>query len=336
LDLLKLLKGKAEHFSVSEEDRGVSSVVNHIGVAEKHFENGKLGDDYLFNDVVYRSNQAFEGALKEAYRIITGNNPDNITPYKIEKYFEENAVLKDRVLKLFTNYRTEWRNKSTHDYRLYFSEQEAFLAIVSISAFINILFDQMLEKRAYDKESEELKNNPASKSAVNINLSIDERVVDLLLKYSKEVPGKMIGSVLPRITEVELIGSFYAYLNSLANDIKVSSEYVIKSGPRRLIADFFLQKDAEKLIIEFKNPIQKISESLNGGTQQLFTYLIASGVECGILYIPPTSEDQEMEVITLPIETKTSKHKVIQVYPKDRLHKTVLPGANVSLIESLS
>lgn len=309
---------------MSEEDRGVSSVVNHIGVAEKHFENGKLGDDYLFNDVVYRSNQAFEGALKEAYRIITGRNPDKKTPQEIEKYFAENSLLKDRVLQLFTNYRTEWRNKSTHDYKLYFSEQEAFLAIVSISAFINILFDQMLEKRAYDKEIQEL-NNTSAKPVINIAGSIEERVVDLLLSYSKEVPNKMTGSSLPRITEVELIGSFYAYLNNFAKDIEVFSEYLIKAGPQRYIADFFLQKDTAKLIIEFKNPMRRnISDSLNGGTHQLFTYLISSGVEYGILYIPPTSEGQEMEVVTLPIETNTGRHKVIQIYPKGTFNNIAL------------
>ena len=126
MDLLKLLKDKAEYFSTSEQDRGISSVVSHIEIAERHYEGGKSGDDYLFNDVVYRSNQAFEGALKEAYRIITGRDSSRITPHKIEKYLEQNNVLKERVLQLFTNNRTEWRNKSTHDYNLYFSEQEAF------------------------------------------------------------------------------------------------------------------------------------------------------------------------------------------------------------------
>ena len=330
MDLLKLLKDKAEHFSVSEEDRGVSSVVSHIGIAEKHYENGRSGDDYLFNDVIYRSNQAFEGALKEAYRIITGDNPNKITPYKIEKYFEDNSVLKERVLQLFTNYRTEWRNKSTHDYKLYFSEQEAFLAIVNISAFINILFDQMLEKRAYDKESEEIKNNPMSSSVVNATSSLNERVVELLLKYSKEVPNKMIGTAIPRITEAELMGSFSAYLNGFANDIEVFSEYAISMGAQRYRADFFLKKSEEELIIEFKNPIRNISESLNGGTQQLFTYLIATGVQNGVLYIPPLHESQEMEVIELKTETKGSHLNVIQVYPKDRLNKSMQPTANAS------
>lgn len=98
MDLLKLLKEKTSYFSNSIEDIGIINVVSHIEITEKHFEGGKSGEDYLFNDVIYRSNQAFEGALKEAYRIITGNDPMNITPYKIEQYFEESRILKERVL----------------------------------------------------------------------------------------------------------------------------------------------------------------------------------------------------------------------------------------------
>lgn len=72
MNLLELLKSKAAYFSVSEEDSGISSLISHIEIAERHYENGKSGDDYLFTDVIYRSNQAFEGILKEAYRIISG------------------------------------------------------------------------------------------------------------------------------------------------------------------------------------------------------------------------------------------------------------------------
>ncbi|GJQ50946.1 MAG: hypothetical protein HKUEN01_33320 [Candidatus Kuenenia stuttgartiensis] len=107
----------------------------------------KNGDNYLYNDVVYGCNQAFEGSLKEAYGIITGDDPNKIMPHQIEKYFEQNSVLRECVLTLFTNHRMAWRNKSTHDYKLYFSEHEAFLAIVNISEFIKILLDQMIEKR---------------------------------------------------------------------------------------------------------------------------------------------------------------------------------------------
>ena len=44
----------------------------------------------MFNDVVYRTNQAFEGALKEAYVVLTGEAAGRKTPNDIEKYLETN------------------------------------------------------------------------------------------------------------------------------------------------------------------------------------------------------------------------------------------------------
>lgn len=249
MDLLKLLKDKANYFSASEDDRGISSVVSHIEIAERHYEGGKAGDDYLFNDVIYRSNQAFEGVLKEAYRIINGSNSNNITPYKIEKYFEENNVLKDRVLQLFTNYRTEWRNKSTHDYKLYFSEQEAFLSIVNISAFINILLDQMLEKMAYDKEDRNLKAGTTPKVSKSKDRGLLDLTTELLETFSLEAPQKVHGTALPRITEIELIGSLTAFINNVADDISVYPEFTIlrNDDARRYRADFMLEREGEKI-----------------------------------------------------------------------------------------
>ncbi|WP_022664258.1 hypothetical protein [Desulfospira joergensenii] len=323
MNLLDLLRDKAEYFSTSEDDIGVSSVVTHIEIAERHFENGKSGDDYLFNDVIYRSNQAFEGALKEAYRIISGKNPNRVTPHKIEKHFEENNVLKERVLQLFTNYRTEWRNKSTHDYKLYFSEQEAFLAIVNISAFINILFDQMVEKRAYDKKTTDLKKSKPAKDLTKTNTQLKDRIVELLISYSKSFPDKTSGTVLPRITEVELSGSLKAYLNSLAEDIDVYSEFSIPTNQDRRFyrADFFLQKGKEKLIIEVKNSFHAGSQILKGGTEQLLSYLTLSGVSNGILYIPPLNKDEEMEVVKTTRELGSKLFSLIKIFPKERFNR---------------
>jgi len=318
MDLLKLLKDKANFFSASEDDRGISSVVSHIEIAERHYENGKSGDDYLFNDVVYRSNQAFEGALKEAYRIIAGKNPNKLTPNKIEKYFEENDILKERVLQLFTNYRTEWRNKSTHDYKLYFSEQEAFLAIVNISAFINILLEQMVEKQAYNKESEDLENSPIEKDLNFASKALSDRIVDLLVFFSKEVHSKATGTTIPSITEAALIGSLTAFVNNLAEDVSVYPEYSIiqKNSERRFIADFFLQRGEEKLIIEIKNATRGVSRVINAGTEQLLNYLTASGVENGILYIPPFLQGDEMKVKKMTKSLGGVSYNIVQIYPQ--------------------
>ena len=325
MDLLKLLKDKANYFSASEDDRGISSVVSHIEIAERHYEGGKAGDDYLFNDVIYRSNQAFEGVLKEAYRIINGSNSNNITPYKIEKYFEENNVLKDRVLQLFTNYRTEWRNKSTHDYKLYFSEQEAFLSIVNISAFINILLDQMLEKRAYDKEDRNLKAGTTPMVSKSKDRGLLDLTTELLETFSLEAPQKVHGTALPRITEIELIGSLTAFINNVADDISVYPEFTIlrNDDARRYRADFMLEREGEKLIIEIKNPSRGADRALSAGTDQLINYLTESGITIGVLYIPPLSNEDKMEVVALEKSIGDKLYKIIQIYPQKRLNKKI-------------
>lgn len=324
MDLLKLLKEKAEYFSSSEDDRGISNVVSHIEIAERHYENGKTGDDYLFNDVIYRSNQAFEGALKEAYRVITGEIPNNISPYAIEQYFEKNNILKEKVLTLFTNYRKEWRNESTHNYKLYFSEQEAFLAIVNISAFINILLDQMVEKQAYDKEAENLKKSSVERNLGSIRKTLNDRIIALLLSFSKEIPSdKVLGATEPRITEAALIGSLNAFVNNLAEDISIYPDFLIEreNDERKYRADFFLQQGEDKLIIEVKNSIHNTSQILNRGTEQLLNYLTYSGIAHGILYIPPTSENEEMEVFDLIKEVYGVQYSLVQIFPKKRVNK---------------
>lgn len=318
MDLLKLLKNKSAFFSDTEEDQGVSSVVLHIEIAVRHFESGRRGDDYYFNDVIYRCNQAFEGALKEAYRIITNDNPDQITPHKIEKYFEENKVLKEKVLPLFTNYRTEWRNKSTHDYKLYFSEQEAFLAIVNISAFINILLDQMTEKRAFDREIIEIATGKVKKAPINEEATILENAIDLLVNYSKIIPENVIGTSVQRLSESEVNGSLNAYINKFAKDIAAKPEYSIpfKDGKRRYIADFLLEKNQEKLIIEVKIYSGVTKRHLSDGSDQLSAYLAASGINVGILYIPPFKKDTEMIVEHIDRSLGNKVYKIVHIYPK--------------------
>lgn len=317
MDLLKSIKKKSDYFSDSEQDRGISSVVSHIEIAERHYESGKTGDDYFYNDVVYRCNQAFEGALKEAYRIITNDDPDKISPYKIEKYFEQNNVLKERVLTLFTNYRTEWRNKSTHDYTLYFSEQEAFLAIVNISAFINILLDQMIEKRAYDREASEIESGQLDGVSITEGLSLLDDSIELLKWFSKVVPEKMSGTTVPRITEREIIGSLTAYVNELAKDIHAQPEYAIpqKDGRIKYRADFLFEKKNEKVLIEIKRYSGFSKRRLSDGSDQLSAYMAASGIENGILFIPPQTHNTDMTVTHIERMVGNKVYKIVQIYP---------------------
>ncbi|WP_292389983.1 hypothetical protein [Methanosarcina sp. UBA5] len=317
MDLLKLINDKCSFFSDTEISQGLKSVILHLETAERHFEREKQGEDYLFTDVVYRSNQAFEGSLKEAYRVLTGNQPEKLTPYKIEQYLEQNAILQERVLSLFTNYREEWRNKSTHDYKLYFSEQEAFLAVVNICAFFNILLDQMIGKKAYDQEKVELSKLGIVPSKQAQDKSLVEQVSQLLITFSNDSPSIMRGATMPKYFERELMGKLNAYLSSADEQIEVIPEYAVIDGERRLYADFLVRKGESSLLIEIKNPTKSVDTLLNYGKDQLFTYINASGIKNGILYIPPR-RNNSTKMMTREVELIMSgnKMKIVEVFPE--------------------
>ena len=316
MDLLDLIKEKIKVFLDTEQLQGLESVIHHIEISEKHFTKAKnSGDDYLFTDVIYRTNHAFEGILKEAYAILTGKDPSRITPFKIEKYLDENKILKDRVLNLFTNYRTEWRNKSTHDYQLFFTEQEAFLAVVTICAFINIMLDQMIERSAYEKEKAKTDLVSSSiKSSISDydDISLFEQAIQLLMKFSSELISK--NRDVEKFREVEAIGMLSAFINSVDPDIDLKTEVRLPFPNKMLIADLVLEKSDEKVIIELKRSGFK-GVGLQAGEDQLFTYLSAAKIRKGVLFFLPSGDATKMQEKILTRQIGKIKQEICRIYP---------------------
>jgi len=136
LDLFEILRQKIAAVPEGDHLVGLKAVQLHIETAIRHYTRGQAEQDATaFTDSVYRCNQAFEGSIKEAYRVLAGQDPENETPYKIEDYLAGNSVLRERVLSQFRNYRTDWRNPSTHNYKLDFDDDEALFAMTSVSVF---------------------------------------------------------------------------------------------------------------------------------------------------------------------------------------------------------
>jgi hypothetical protein len=313
MDLLELIKDKCDLFSDSDIGKNLTNVITHIEVAEQHLENGKLGDEYLFTDVIYRCNQAFEGSIKEAYRVFNGSAKKNVKAYSIEQYFEEEGILRGRVLSLFTNYRTQWRNESTHNYNLNFSNQEAFLALVSICAFFNILLDEMLIKKAYYQETEEFSTNKNVLSLSFKKQSLIDEVIQILLEFSKSAPSKMKGTAIPRYFEKELLGSISAYVNLVDSNLKAITEYQFINEKYRMNPDILITNGENRLLIEIKNPMGDKNRKISDARAQLLSYMHFSGINEGIIYIPPIKMDDEM--ITNVVKDISPKFKIIEVYP---------------------
>lgn len=304
MDLLEIVKSKVKTFEGSSFKLGIDAVVHHIEISESHFHQAKSSGEHLFTDVIYRTNQAFEGALKEAYRVIKNENPERKSPFEIEKYFEESNSLKPRVLSQFSNYRTEWRNKSTHDYQLFFSPQEALLAIVSVTAFFNILLDQMIEKISFDEEKEKL-NRELVPTKTNdtkyVSLDFMNQCIELLNSFSKELKDNSSGNT--QITEHELSGKIAAFISSLDPSIEIFADHPIGDGYLR--ADFLLRKGGDSVVLELKNPTQEYFRRALRAKEQLRRYMIDGSVRNGIVYAPvlrsSAKTEIEYEIIESPI-----------------------------------
>jgi hypothetical protein len=77
MDLLQEIREKLKGNPGLSLGRGLESVATHIEVAEKYHCRAKAeNDEHLYTDVIYRTNHAFEGILKEAYGVFSGNKSD--------------------------------------------------------------------------------------------------------------------------------------------------------------------------------------------------------------------------------------------------------------------
>ncbi|MBY3489431.1 hypothetical protein [Rhizobium laguerreae] len=249
LDVIQTLEDKIQKLQNGPHVAGLKAVKLHLDAAERHLKRGQAeADDSSFTDVIFRCNQAFEGSVKEAYRVLTDKDPQKKTPAEIEKYLADGDLLRKRVLDQFTRYRQEWRNPSTHDYTLDFDEDEALLAIVTVSVFAIVLCDQIEGKLAYDEAA-------AAQSSTVVDepsLPLLELVSQLVHTFAKDHldAGLARGSVHLRYPRIE--GSLAGFLSAeLAKfpDISVTPNKRIG----RLEVDVLIERETEKVVIELKH-----------------------------------------------------------------------------------
>lgn len=195
------------------------------------------------------------------------------------------------MIDYFTRYRENWRNPSTHDYRIDFQEQEAFLALSTVSAFCFVAIDQMLLKLASDKASKfpELRTlnkeiNDLSGLASLIALAIPSmfgalRQYDELVKYS----------------EIYTAGYIMGYIKDYSRKIQIDREPILEADGRRLQPDLIALFNGSRVIIELKKaPNHRIKELVRGPRlrEQLATYAHAGKASGAIgVVLPAEIED---------------------------------------------
>lgn len=285
MDLFRILRSKIDVLEKGDYMLGLQAVLLHIETASRHLLRGQeQEDETAFTDAIYRTNQAFEGSLKEAYRVLAEKNPEKKTPGEIEKFFEEEKIFRHRVLYQFTTYRKEWRNPSTHNYNLDFDESEAFLAIVSVAAFACVVIDQITEKLSYLQVKTEVdtKQTEIQEHLANVQKGdLLNRTAEILKEFSHQQPSFNIeGS---RQSEAQITGQLAGFFASTATDLEVLCEYKI-SDKSYAIADFIISDKSSRVLIEVKRA-RHVQQSVHGGILQLEHYMLLSGIKFGIVYL---------------------------------------------------
>lgn len=282
MDLVDILRQRISLLPEGDYTLGLKAVLLHIETAERHLRRGdSSNDDTAFTDAIYRSNQAFEGSIKEAFRVLAKQDPERKTPYEIEGYLEKEAVFRPRVLAQFTTYRKEWRNPSTHDYKLDFDESEAFLAIVSVCAFACLLLDQISENISFETVKAQADN---ANEHVTPDSSVKaEPLADIVIAALQ----RFVEGYLPTgggASEAQVIGALHGFIASALPTLGVQIEVPL-AGDRPFRADMLIVRNEERLLIELKRRL--LGSNTRAGLEQVQHYLAMSGIKTGILFHIP-------------------------------------------------
>lgn len=298
MDLVATLRKKIEVLEDGEYVPGLKAVLLHIETAFRHLSRGQeTDDDTAFTDAIYRTNQAFEGSIKEAYRVLANQDPAEKSPFDIENHLKQNNTFRSRVLSQLTTYRREWRNPSAHDYKLDFDESEAFLAIVSVSAFACLLLDQIAERLAYTRslaEAEAHKTALKASLAETLNAGLLVRVTKLLNQFCEiHLPS---ASPLGKATESQVIGALHGFLSSAAPELAVRTEAHLNEE-KLFRADLLVSSGAENVVVELKRRLMK--QNYANAVAQVEHYLLIGGIKDGILLFLPDAPSQMERLETI-------------------------------------
>jgi hypothetical protein len=307
MDLGAELRTKIERLSLHHDVAGLRAALRHIEVAERHLDRGRKDrEDDLFNDVVYRTNQAFEGMLKEAYAVFAKAEVGKMPAHKIEQALADDKKLYGRFAKAITRYREEWRNASTHDHRLLFSEQEALLAIVNVSAFAALLLDQIVETVISRQPHPEIDFGPSFDSTFwkYKERPFIEQISVLLVTFARGNHPKIFSE-----SEAEMLGLLASVLRTLDLELGVEARPIVKNRE----PDFVLRKRDDVALVEVKRS-SSISY-VRAAVDQVKHMLLDTDIRLGFVLVVPRSPGQIIN--TRLISQAPGDPKVVVIAPAE-------------------
>lgn len=309
MDLLKLIRENSGALAGTPFETGLAAVVRHVERAEAYLVKGRDEKDTdYFNDVIYRTNQAYEGILKEAYALLAGKDGGKLRTVDLERHFARQSILSPRVSDAFQKYRQDWRNPSTHDHRLSFTEQDATLALSTISTFVYLLVDQMIEMRSSQKQRKRTTQSRAKVTTARKlrrrKETLAQRVAGALMDHALSTT---LGSLSRKAREVEILGTIHGHLSATLPDLRIEQDRLIRGQSFALRPDLLVH-NGESVVVEVKRFTKVPGPKILEGFAKLERYLEALGTREGILYLVP-SKPQE-NIVTLAVLREVAKREV--------------------------
>lgn len=222
MNTLAFIKRKLNLIDSEETVKKLKIILNHLEVAEKHFISGINDCEIdLFNDAIYRTNQAYEGILRLAYENILEKPEKNKTNIEIEKTLLQEKIINERTKNYISLYRGDFRNSSIHNYQLRFNESDAFMAINNTTSILYTLINQLLIHDAYlvMKEKNHLIEDEV-KVLIHKNLNFIDLLKEALLIfpniYFKNPKGSDFNNGF------YIIGELQAYLEKINSNWKIT------------------------------------------------------------------------------------------------------------------
>lgn len=285
MDFLAESRKVIEQFEDGPLKLGFNFALTHVEVAQSHFDTARSsGVDYYYSDVIYRSNQAYEGLLKTAYNHLNSGSSGNTSTFQIETYIKDSSRISGRVIDLLNNYRREWRNPSTHDHTLEFRFDEAAMALSSVSVFSYIFINEIHKDilRALITSSATGKHNES------------ESIFDIIRSFNSGLTGIEPGEV---IREIELVSALGEFIRERVSEPKsVSVEPLIDFDGLRLRPDIIVNAADKSYIIECKNiGVGNRIHLKEAGSRQVARYMSIINRAEGILYLPKIGAALELE-----------------------------------------
>lgn len=317
MDTLKVIQDKVEILSSTLAGEGLSAVVRHLEIAESHYARAQEnGDQDLFTDVIYRTNHAFEGILREAYTLLAEKNPRNKQTQQIEEYLIDKGIFKPRVTELFTQYRIQWRNPSTHEHKLFFSQQEAFLSILSVTSFVSILLDQMIEKAAYNEEKSLEATQPIDEDRLTRlqQMSLLDRVVEALRTFNVQMGSRP--SKLTKQVEQQVTGRLHAYLDSIP-EITIDPEPLFTNKGVWHRPDFVIKQKDDSVILEVKGSRRRFRSIKKEAELQTLLLLEAAAISSGVVFIYTPDLNEVISENKVEYGRPFKDHQIVYIYPKN-------------------